>query len=123
MTAMPLTLKAHLSILTDSWTASGPYGGASDSVQTRVDAGARLPGVEPALRAAWLPVRALLGTGSLLGFESRANEFRPYEIDVDLVPPDRLGLSSGGAGSTDPNTDPLTPSLPAEPPLAGGDAP
>ena len=127
MTAIPLTLKAHLSILTDAWTASEPYGGASDSVQTRVDAGARLPGVEPALRAAWLPVRALLGTGALLGFESRANEFRPYEIDVDLVPPDRLGLSLGGAGSTnpntDPNTDPLTPSSPAEPPLAGGDAP
>jgi hypothetical protein len=68
-------------------------------------------------------VRGLLATGALLGFESRASEFRPYEIDVDLVPPDRLGLPSGGAGSTDPNTDPLTPSSPAEPPLAGGDAP
>jgi len=123
MTAMPLTLKAHLSILTDSWTASGPYGSAPDSVQTRVDAGARIPGIEPALRAAWLPVRALLGTGSLLGFESRASEFRPYEIDVDLVPPDRLGLSAGAAGSADPTTVPLSPSLPPEMPSAGANAP
>jgi hypothetical protein len=123
MTAMPLTLKAHLSILTDAWTASGPYGSAPDTVQTRADAGARLPGVEPALRAAWLPVRGLLATGSLLGFESRASEFKPYEIDVDLVPPDRLGLSAGGAASTAPNTDPLTPSLPAELPSAGANAP
>ena len=119
MTAMPITLKARLSILTDSWTASGPYGGAPDSVQTRVDAGASLPGVEPALRAAWLPVRGLLATGSLLGFESRASEFKPYQIDVDLVPPDRLGLSPGGAGSTDP----LQPSLPVELPSAGASAP
>jgi hypothetical protein len=123
MTAMPLTLKAHLTILTDAWTASGPYGGAPDSVQTRVDAGARLPGIEPALRAAWLPVRALLGTGAFLGFESRASEFKPYQIDVDLVPPDRLGLSAGGAVSADPNADPLTPSLPAELPSAGANAP
>jgi hypothetical protein len=120
---MPITLKSRLSILTDSWTASGPYGGAPDSVQTRVDAGARLPGIEPALRVAWLPVRGLLATGSLLGFESRASEFKPYEIDVDLVPPDRLGLSSGGAGSNAPNTDPLTPSLPSELPSAGDNAP
>jgi hypothetical protein len=123
MTAMPITLKARLSILTDSWTASGPYGSAPDSVQTRVDAGARLPGIEPALRAAWLPVRGLLATGALLGFESRASEFKPYQIDVDLVPPDRLGLSAGGAVSTDPNADPLTPSLPAELPSAGANAP
>jgi hypothetical protein len=123
MTAMPITLKARLSILTDSWTASGPYGSAPDSVQTRVDAGARLPGIEPALRAAWLPVRGLLATGALLGFESRASEFKPYQIDVDLVPPDRLGLSAGGAVSTDPNADPLTPSLPAELASAGANAP
>ena len=122
MTAMPITLRARLSILTDAWTASGPYGNAPDSVQTRVDAGARLPGVEPALRAAWLPVRALLGTGALLGFESRASEFKPYQIDVDLVPPDRLGLFTGGAASTDSNADPLTPSLPAEMPSAGANA-
>jgi hypothetical protein len=119
MTAMPITLKARLSILTDSWTASGPYGSAPDSVQTRVDAGARLPGVEPALRAAWLPVRGLLATGSLLGFESRASEFKPYQIDVDLVPSDRLGLSPSGAGSTDP----LEPPLPVELPSAGASAP
>jgi len=64
-------------------------------------------------------VRGLLATGSLLGFESRASEFKPYQIDVDLVPSDRLGLSPGGAGSTDP----LEPPLPVELPSAGASAP
>jgi hypothetical protein len=91
LTAMPLTLDAHLTVLTDAWNASQAYGPAPDSVEARVAAGARVPGIETVLAAGWLPVRGLLATGSLLGFESRAGELRWHEIDVDLVPPDRLG--------------------------------
>jgi hypothetical protein len=91
LAGMPLVLRAHLVLLTDAWNASGPQGPAADSVQTRVEAGARVPGIEPALRAAWLPMRALLGAGGLLGFESSARAFEPYAIDMDVVPPDRLG--------------------------------
>jgi hypothetical protein len=91
MTGIPLQLSAHLVLLTDAWNASGPSGAASDSVSSRDDAGARVPLLEPALRAAWLPMRALLAAGGLLGFESVAKQFEPYSIDVDIVPPDRLG--------------------------------
>lgn len=90
LASMPLTLTAHLTVLTDAWNASGPYGAEPDSVETRVDAGARVPGVDLALGAGWLPVRGLLATADALGFESGAGALRWHEIDVDLVPPDRL---------------------------------
>jgi hypothetical protein len=90
LASMPLTLRAHLTILTDAWNASGPYGAAPDSVETRVEAGSRVPGLELALDAGWLPVRGLLATADALGFESRAGALRWHDIDVDLVPPDRL---------------------------------
>ena len=103
--SMPLTLRSHLIVLTDAWNASTPYGSAPDSVQSRVEAGARVPVVEPALRAAWLPVRAVLSTAAFLGLESSARQFDPYSIDVDRVPADRLG---------DASSQPMTPSpLPA----------
>lgn len=92
--AMPVTLTEHLVILTDAWTASTPYGPARDTVETRVVAGSRVPLVEPAIAAGWLPVRGLLAVGAALGFESRANLLRWHRTDVDLVPPDRVGLSS-----------------------------
>jgi hypothetical protein len=104
LTGIPLKLSAHLVLLTDAWNASGPTGAASDSVLSRVDAGARVPLIEPALRAAWLPMRALLAAGGLLGFESVAKQFEPYSIDVDIVPPDRLG-EPGAVPMPDPVPD------------------
>lgn len=95
--AMPITLNARLAILTDGWSASGPYGHQADSVQTRVDAGAQVPLLEDGLRAGWLPVRALLGTAAFIGFESSAHHLRPYRIDVDRVPADRLGIADPSA--------------------------
>jgi hypothetical protein len=113
LTGMPLTLDAHLAILTDAWTASGPYGPQRDSVETRVEAGARVPGIDTVVAAGWLPVRGLLATGAFLGFESRAGELRWHEIDVDLVPPDRLGLLPPDRPVQDtvpsPSTDPDRP--------------
>jgi len=110
LTAMPLSVEAHLSILTDAWNASGPYGPAPDAVETRVEAGARVPGLETVIAAGWLPVRGLLATGAALGFESRADLLRWHEVDVDLVPPDRLGLRPadpaippGGSPPADPD--------------------
>lgn len=89
--ARPLTLEAGLAILTDTWDASGPYGPAPDSVEIRANAGARLPGLEPALAAGWLPVRGLLSVAATLGIESSAASLRWHEVDVDLVPAHRLG--------------------------------
>ncbi len=87
---MPITTRASLTVLTDAWNASGPYGEAPDSVETRVAEGARLPVIETAIEAGWLPVRGLLSVAAALGFESSAGLLRWHEIDVDLVPPDRI---------------------------------
>ena len=106
--AMPLRTRARLAILTDAWNASGPYGDAPDSVETRVTEGARLPGVEAAIDAAWLPVRGLLAVAGAIGFESSARAMRWREIDVDLVPVDRLGVDRPGPPSM-PNPTPDTP--------------
>jgi hypothetical protein len=91
LTAMPIAMSARTAILTDAWNASGPYGDEADSVESRVTEGTRVPGLDAAIAAGWLPVRGLLAIGAALGFESRAAELRWHEIDVDLVPPDRLG--------------------------------
>ncbi|MFO0232779.1 MAG: hypothetical protein ACK51M_06925 [Burkholderiales bacterium] len=91
LTAMPVATSARTAILIDAWNASGPYGDEADSVVTRVTEGSRVPGLEPAIAAGWLPVRGLLASGAALGFESRASTLRWHEIVVDLVPADRLG--------------------------------
>ena len=91
LTAMPIAMSARTAILTDAWNASGPYGDEADSVESRVTEGTRVPGLDAAIAAGWLPVRGLLAIGAALGFESRASTLRWHEIDVDLIPPDRLG--------------------------------
>lgn len=88
---MPVALQAHLTLLTDAWNASGPRGDA-DSVETRVLAGARPPAVDAAIEAAWWPARGLLSVASALGLEPAADAFRWHEVDMDRVPPDRLGV-------------------------------
>ena len=100
--AMPLVLTARTAILTDAWNASGPYGDASDSVETRVAEGSRVPGLEPLIDAGWLPVRGLVAVAGAIGVEPRATDLHWHEVDVDLVPPDRLATavdpSPGGPG-------------------------
>jgi hypothetical protein len=91
MLSMPLVLNAHLTVLTDGWNASGPYGPAADTVETRVSAGARLPVADPVIEAGWLGARGLLAVADFLQVEPSASALRWREIDVDLVPPDRLG--------------------------------
>jgi hypothetical protein len=97
--SMPLSLGARLTVLTDAWNASGPYGEAADSVETRVAAGARLPVADPLIDAGWLGVRGLLAVADFLQVEPSASSLRWHEVDVDLVPPDRLG---GGAAPAVP---------------------
>jgi len=99
LVAMPLVLGAHLTVLTDAWNASGPYGGAPDSVETRVSAGSRLPLADPVIDVGWLGARGLLAIADVLQIEPSASALRWREIDVDLVPPDRLG---GGRAPTVP---------------------
>ena len=87
---MSLELRANTAVLADSWAASGPTG-ADDSVEARIERGRRLaPVAEASMVAGYAPARALLLLADLLGLESGTDAFRPGEIDVDLVPDDRL---------------------------------
>lgn len=106
LTAMPVLLTEHVAILTDAWTASTAYEPVRDSVETRVTAGSRLPLVDTAIAAGWLPVRAVAAVGAVLGFESRASSLRWHRIDVDLVPPDRLGLVPASTASQELPSNP-----------------
>lgn len=101
-----LRLEARLAILSDDWMARAPEGSAPDTVRTRVEAGQRIPGIDEAVRAGWWPIRGLLQLAAWVGLESSAEGFNPYFIDVDRVPPDRLGLSPWPMPPT-PATDPL----------------
>jgi len=85
-----LQMRANTAVLGDTWAAAGPRGG-DDSAEARVDRGRRLaPAAEAAVSAGYAPARALLLLADLLGLESGTDAFRPGEIDVDLVPDDRL---------------------------------
>ncbi len=85
-----VALRARTVVLTDAWTASGPSG-ASDSVQARVEQGQRLAqAAELAAELAYAPTRALLALSELGPLEPTAGDFRYHEIDMDLVPADRI---------------------------------
>ncbi|MEY4862686.1 MAG: hypothetical protein RLZ51_781 [Pseudomonadota bacterium] len=107
-----MRLESALAVLSDDWMARAPEGPAPDTVRSRVDRGQRIPYVDEALRAGWWPVRGLLQLASWVGLEPAASEFSPYFIDVDRVPPDRLGLS--------PWPLPLVPAPEEPPPDSGG---
>jgi hypothetical protein len=90
LASMPLRMSARTAVLTDGWTASQPYGARPDSVESRVAAGARLPGLEPVLDAAYLPVRGLIAVAGAVGLEPHASRFTHRSVDVDRVPLDRI---------------------------------
>lgn len=91
--ALPgLLFQARTAILTDAWTASGPYGEQASSVQSRVERGSRLQTLyEASLDARYLPVRGFITLMDAIGLEPAAGAFRYHQSDVDTVPPDRLG--------------------------------
>lgn len=89
--SLPLRMTARAAVLTDAWNASGPHGSDEATVESRVDRGRRLNGaIETGIDAAYLPTRMLIELAHALLMEPRGSAFRYHEIDVDLVPPDRL---------------------------------
>lgn len=90
--SIPLRLRANTAILTDAWNASGPYGSAADSVDSRVGRGKRLPGpYETTLDARYALTRGFIAVMDAIGLEPAGGAFRYHEIDVDRVPADRVG--------------------------------
>ena len=115
---LQLDLSARSAVLVDAWNASSAKGQDPRSFESRVAQGRRLPGlgaaagqlalaaglvpagtlgdvgdgVEGLVDALYAPIRLLI-TGPLLApVEPRGSLFRYHEIDVDLVPTDRLGM-------------------------------
>ncbi len=114
---LQLALSAQAAILVDAWNASSGKGAEPRSFESRVDQGRRLPGLgssagqlavaaglapsgslgdggegaEGLIDSLYTPVRELI-TGPLLApVEPRGSLFRYHQIDVDVVPADRLG--------------------------------
>lgn len=92
--AIPLRVKANTAVLTDAWNAWGPYGDDSRSVESRVGQGRRLLGVyESSLDVRYALTRGAIALMGAIGLEPAADDFRYHEIDVDLVPSDRIGTA------------------------------
>jgi len=90
--SIALRMRATTAILTDAWNASGPYGGAEDSVETRVAQGATvLAAWEASVDARHALTRGFIGLMGAIGLEPQADEFRYHEVDVDRIPADRIG--------------------------------
>lgn len=90
--SLPLLMRARTALVTDAWNASGPYGSAAHTVQSRVDAGRRVDPVhELAFRAGYQLTRWSMQLMDTAGLEPHASAFRPHQIDVDRVPADRIG--------------------------------
>ncbi len=90
--SLPLLMRARVALVTDAWNASGPYGSASHSVQSRVEAGQRVDPVhEGAFRIGYRLTQWSMQLMDVAGLEPRASDFRPHETDVDRVPADRIG--------------------------------
>ncbi len=94
--SIPLRMRATTAILTDAWNASGPYGGAADSLESRVRSGSSLlPAHEASIDARYALTRGFIGLMGLIGLEPQADAFRYHQVDVGQVPADRLGVQAG----------------------------
>ena len=87
-----LRLRSRAAVLTDAWQASAALGAAADTTETRVRRGAWPDAAwEASLDAREAPARLFLGAMDAMGLEPMADRFRPREVDVRILPPDRVG--------------------------------
>ena len=112
-----MTLTGRTAVLVDSWNASSGKGREARSVHSRVERGGRLPGLadaasplreagrwapagslgaaqdggaEAAIDVLYAPIRTLITSPLMAPVEPRGSLFRYHEVDVDVVPADRL---------------------------------
>jgi hypothetical protein len=104
--AIPLSMKAHTATLTDGWNASSAVGGEAGSTQSRVDQGRKLPLLEPAVDILYAPTRAFIWVAEGAQVEPRASHFRYHEVDVSVVPADRLPGYVAPGPNSNPNSTP-----------------
>jgi hypothetical protein len=114
---MALGLSGRTAVLVDAWNASSGKGLEAGSFQSRLQRGWRLPGLgdaagmlgeaiglapagaldvagdagaEAAIDALYAPIRALISGPLMAPVEPRGSLFRYHEVDVDVVPADRV---------------------------------
>ena len=112
-----LGLSGRTAVLVDSWNASSGRGTEARSFQSRLQRGWRLPGLgeaagllgdagalapagalevasdggaEAAIDGLYAPIRTLIRGPLLAPVEPRGSLFRYHEVDVDVVPADRV---------------------------------
>lgn len=89
--SLPLTMHARTVVLTDGWHASAPYGSQAHTVESRVSSGSRVDALhEVQFAAGYQLTRWAMQLMDFAGLEPGASSFRPHEVDVDLVPADRI---------------------------------
>lgn len=115
---MALALTGRTAVIVDAWNASAGQDPDPRSFQSRVDSGRRLPSLgeaaavlaaagaaapqgalgplrrgepEDLIDALYTPIRMLITSPLLAPVEPRGRLFRYHEIDVELIPQDRLG--------------------------------
>ena len=87
---LALQIRARLAIVGNDWNASQSVGPASDSVQSRVERGARLDAFrEASLDAGYAIPRALLRAADAIGIEPGASALASHRLDMTVVPQDR----------------------------------
>lgn len=112
-----LALTGKTAVIVDSWNASAGKGADPRSFETRVEQGRRLPslgdaagmlavagqsapsgalgsiagaGPEDVIDSLYSPIRLLITSPLLAPVEPRGSLFRYHEIDVDVIPEDRV---------------------------------
>lgn len=87
-----LRLRSRAAVLTGAWNAPQALGGAEDSTETRVRRGAWPDAAwEATLAVREAPALLFLGVMGAMGLEPLAASLRLREVDVRVLPPDRLG--------------------------------
>ena len=114
---MALRLSGKTAVLVDAWNASSAKGEEGSSFHARLQRGWRLPGLgesagllgeaarqapagaldvasaaaaEEAIDALYAPIRTLISGPLMAPVEPRGSLFRYHEVDVDVVPADRV---------------------------------
>ncbi|MEN9775704.1 MAG: hypothetical protein RL322_2774 [Pseudomonadota bacterium] len=88
---LELSLTRRAAVLADAWNASVVTGNAQDSVESRVRRGHRLEGVvDTVIQTGYAPVRGALRAAGAVGLEPSGSRFTNEQLDVSIVPSDRV---------------------------------
>lgn len=86
-----LSFHGRSAILADAWNASDVHGDSIGSLNDRVRAASRLASpVETALSSGYQLSRSGLSAAAALGLEPLGRHFKPGQVDVTIVPSDRV---------------------------------